>query len=123
MGAGKEGVFVARKRTEGAAATVTQSPPRPEAQPAEDEHKNDGAKPVKTFRIGRLWCNIWENYHAEKGTWYSSSITRSYRDKQNRWQSSHNMGKDDLLPFGELARMAFHWINETQQREFELSEG
>lgn len=103
---------MARKKAEPAEAT----PASPEQEVSHaDQHEAEGTKPVMTFRIGRLWCNVWERHHPEQGAWYSVSITRSYRDSQNQWQRSHSMGKDDLLPFAELARMAFHWITERFQ--------
>lgn len=107
---------MARKRSEANVAPTQQSGPDTLAeQHAEPEHRTEGRKPARTFRIGRLWCNIWENHHPETGTWYSVSLTRSYRDKENQWQTSANLGKDDLLAAAELYRMAFHWINDSQR--------
>ena len=55
-------------------------------------------------------CTVWENQHEKQGTWFSATLSRSYRDQQGTWKSAQSFGRDDLLVLAEVARLAFLWI-------------
>jgi hypothetical protein len=66
-------------------------------------------KPAHEIRLGRIRCTLWANFHDEKGTWYSMTFARSYKDG-DEWRNATSFGRDDLLTVAEAARMAWHWI-------------
>jgi len=66
-------------------------------------------KPAHQIRLGRIRCTLWANSN-EKGTWYSTTISRSYKDG-DEWKNSSSYGADDLLTVAEIARMARQWIH------------
>jgi hypothetical protein len=84
-------------------------------QPA--TQRSERQRPTHEIRIGRLRATIWANQHETQGTWYSITLTRSYKDGQGQWKSASSFGRDDLLVLGELTRMAFHWIHRQHQEK------
>ena len=79
--------------------------------------KAERGRPAHECRIGRIRATIWENHHETQGTWYSITLTRSYKDNEGRWKSASSFGRDDLLVIGEVTRMAFHWIHRQYQEK------
>jgi hypothetical protein len=77
-------------------------------RPAEQSTK--GKPPVHEIRIGRLRVSIWEQQGEQGAKWYSTTLTRSYKDGQNNWKTATSYGRDDLLVAGELLRQAFLWV-------------
>jgi hypothetical protein len=66
--------------------------------------------PVKTLRAGALlYAKIWER-STEKGTFYSVSFERRYKDAHDEWRSTHSFGKDNLLSLAKLADQALSEI-------------
>jgi hypothetical protein len=66
-------------------------------------------RPAQTIRYGRLKATIWRQ-ESEKGPWYSTVLTRTYRDQAGNWGSSGSFGVDDLLVTAKLADQAHSWI-------------
>lgn len=66
--------------------------------------------PAHECRIGRLKVTVWANHSEKEGVWYSVNLTRSYRDGEGNWKQATSLGRDDLLPAGELLRLAYLWI-------------
>ncbi len=83
------------------------------AQPAAP--KQERQRPAHECRIGRIRATIWQNHHETQGTWYSITLTRSYKDGQNQWQTSTSFGRDDLPLLAKVADMAHTWIFEQGQ--------
>src|SRR5262249_41827253 len=79
------------------------------SQPAKQEERN---KPAFEVRLGRIRCTIWRNEHEKSGTWYSMTLSRSYKDDKGQWKSATSFGRDDLLVLGEVCRRALWWIQE-----------
>jgi hypothetical protein len=77
------------------------------SQPAKQEKQ----KPAAEFRMGRIRCTVWANQHEQRGTWYSMTLTRSYKDG-DQWKTATSFGADDLLVIGEVCRRARWWIQE-----------
>jgi hypothetical protein len=88
----------------------------PEA-PAEGAAPQEPAKnrPVKEVRLGRIKASVWSNTNSKQEQWYSCVLTRSYKDAQGEWKSSHSLGLDDLLVAGEVLRLAALWIYAERQ--------
>jgi hypothetical protein len=57
--------------------------------------------PVAKVRVGLITGSIWEN-KTDKGTFYSTTFERRYKDG-DEWKSSHSYNTGDLL---ELAKAA-----------------
>lgn len=75
----------------------------------------DRHRPAHEVRLGRLRATIWANQHAEQGTWYSVTLSRSYKDGQGQWKSAQSFGRDDLLVVSEVCRQAFLWVHRQYQ--------
>jgi hypothetical protein len=72
-------------------------------------------KPAHKIRVGTLSVTIWEN-SSEKGTWYSVTPSRGYKDKDDTWKESDSYGYDDLLTIAKLLDQAHSWIQEQQAK-------
>ncbi len=84
-------------------------------QPPPPSGKPERQRPAHEVRIGRLRATIWANQHPEQGTWYSITLTRSYKDAQGQWKTAQSFGRDDLLVVGEICRQTFHWVHRQYQ--------
>ena len=66
--------------------------------------KGEPQRPVYQIRRGRIVAKCWRNQHPEQGVWFSTTISRLYKDG-DQWKSSNSFGRDDLLLVGEVARL------------------
>jgi hypothetical protein len=67
--------------------------------------------PVAKLHLGLNNASIWERV-TEKGTFYSVTFERRYRDAQNNWHSTHSYDASDLLNLAKLADQAHSKILE-----------
>lgn len=74
------------------------------------------SKPAHKIRFGNLSVTIWRN-SSDKGTWYSVTPSRSYKQGDETWKESDSLGADDLLPMAELHRQAFAWISKQMEAD------
>lgn len=74
------------------------------------------SKPAHKIRFGNLSVTIWRN-SSDKGTWYSVTPSRSYKQGDETWKESDSLGADDLLPMAELHRQAFTWISKQMEAD------
>ena len=65
--------------------------------------------PAHNIRNGVLQVTIWKNT-SDRGTWYSVSISRSYKKGDDAWKRSETLNADDLLPMAKLLDEAHSWI-------------
>ncbi len=65
-------------------------------------------KPAHKIRSGALTVTIWKN-DGEKGSWYSVTPSRSYK-QGDVWHETNSYGQDDLLRLGKLLNEADTWI-------------
>lgn len=77
-------------------------------------------KPIHEIRFGAVKAAIWENQN-EKGTRYSVSVSRIYKEG-DEWKRTESFGRDDLLVLAKVADLAHTWICETAQSQREQSE-
>ena len=71
-------------------------------------------QPVERVEVGSgVWVSIWENQSKNNGTWYSVTITRSYRDG-DEYKNTTSFRRDDLLFVAKAASMAFDWCLKRQ---------
>ncbi len=72
--------------------------------------QNEAKKePVERFTAwtgtSRVEVAVWEN---EKG--HSVSFNRSWKDKEDKWQTSHSLFPQDILPLMELLRESWQFV-------------
>jgi hypothetical protein len=65
--------------------------------------------PAIKFRDGTLQVTVWRNT-GDKGSYYSVTPTRSYKQDDDVWKQTESLGQDDLLAMAELLREAYAWI-------------
>ena len=73
------------------------------------------SKPAHKIRIGVLQVTIWKN-QSDKGTWYSVTPSRSYK-QDDVWKETDSFGFDDLLAVAKLLDQAHTWIMRRQQSD------
>lgn len=66
-------------------------------------------KPVHEIRVGRIRAAIWEN-DTQNGMRHNVTLTRLYRDDNEKWKDSTSFGRDDLPLVAKVADMAHTWI-------------
>jgi hypothetical protein len=81
----------------------------PKGNRGNQRQQSDRDPPAKEIRIGLLKATIWAN-KKDDGKWYSVTLSRSYKDGDDQWKTSHSFGKDDLLVASQLLQQAFLWI-------------
>jgi hypothetical protein len=74
--------------------------------------------PVAKLRIGLISANVWQR-STEKGTFYSVSFERRYRDADGNWKSGHSFDTSDLLALAKLANQAHTAILEIRNGDDE----
>ncbi len=57
--------------------------------------------PVAKLQDGRIFLSIWERA-TDKGRFYSITLERRYKNKNEEWASSRSLNEDDLLGASEL---------------------
>ena len=63
-------------------------------------------------RLGRVKAAIWAN-ETEHGVRYSATLSRVYKDRDGKWQTSDSFGRDELLVLAKVCDLAHSWICET----------
>lgn len=66
--------------------------------------------PAMKLRDGTIQATVWRNTSTSGQTFYSVSITRSYRNGDDTWRQTESLTQDDLLAAAELLREAYSWI-------------
>jgi hypothetical protein len=74
---------------------------------------NTKNKPVHDIRLGAIKAAIWAN-QTPKGTRYSVTLTRLYKDGE-QWKRSESFGRDDLPLIEKVVNQAYLWICSTIQ--------
>ncbi|WP_425399894.1 hypothetical protein [Aeoliella sp.] len=65
-------------------------------------------KPAHKIRICLLSVTIWKN-QSDKGSWYSVTPSRAYK-QDDGWKETSSIGFDDLLTLAKLLDLAHSWI-------------
>ena len=76
-------------------------------------------RPAHEFRYGRLKATIWRQ-ESDKGPWFNTVATKSYKDDEGNWQTTNGLARDELLLMAQLLIKANDWIwqeQANQQRE------
>ena len=75
-----------------------------------------GNPPVAKVRVGLQTASIWENA-TDKGTFYSVTFERRYRDDKGDWHGTNGYGLQDLLILSKLADLAHTKIIEATSKD------
>ena len=67
-------------------------------------------KPANTLRCGNIKATIWQNA-SEKGPFFVTTISRSFKDQSGEWRTSTSFGLNDLEALLTVAREAKEWIS------------
>lgn len=66
--------------------------------------------PIQIVRIGNIKACIWENQSTAGKKFYTTTLTRCYRDEHEKWHESSMFYPDDLPKIGLASRKAFEYI-------------
>lgn len=77
-------------------------------------------KPVAVIRDGNLQASIWENEN-DKGTYYSTTYSKSYKDDRGDYQNSQRFIGTDHLKLSELSKQAYQKERELYDRDRQSS--
>ncbi|NKB59160.1 MAG: hypothetical protein GKS00_22765 [Alphaproteobacteria bacterium] len=83
----------------------------------ENENSN---RPIDKINDGHLKASIWRN-EGEKGAFYSTTFSRSYKDSEGKYRDTQSFTGTDLLKLSELARGAYARTNELRREDHEQS--
>jgi hypothetical protein len=72
---------------------------------------NSKKKPVHEVRLGRVRAAVWEN-DTKSGSMHNVTLTRLYKDDDDKWADSTSFGRDDLPLLAKVADQAHSWIFE-----------
>jgi hypothetical protein len=73
--------------------------------------------PRDTLRDGNLKASIWRNESSEKGSFYSASLSRTYKDQNGELRDTHSFAGNELLRVSELARKAYDRTQELRRED------
>lgn len=74
-------------------------------------------QPADVIRDGALKATIWRN-EGEDGPFYSTSLARTFEDREGNLRDAHSFSGSDLLKVSELARKAYDRSAELRREEF-----
>lgn len=88
---------------------------------------DNNGKQIHSFRVGKTWFNIWENYNPETEKTYTTTIVNhSYRDKDSgEWKPTRSFSESELadLEMGAAEARRRLRINEVGREKDEPGEG
>mgnify|MGYP003581344148 CR=1 FL=1 len=67
-------------------------------------------QPATTLRYGRIKATIWQNV-SEKGPFFSTTFSRSFKDQSGTWRNGTSFGLGDLEADLIVPREAKEWIS------------
>ena len=73
-------------------------------------------KPHAKVRIGAVKAAIWQNQAVDR-THYNVTFSKSYRDAEGQWKTTHSFGRNDLLVLAKVADQAHSRIVDLEQGE------
>jgi len=66
-------------------------------------------QPATTLRYGRIKTTIWQNV-SEKGSFFSTTFSRSFKDQSGAWRNGTSFGLNDLAALHIVAHEAKEWM-------------
>ena len=65
--------------------------------------------PAKTIQVGLVKATIWRNTN-DKATFFSTVLSRSYRDAEGNWHQTDSFRIDDLPVVEKVVALAFEAV-------------
>lgn len=76
---------------------------------------SDKKQPAAEFRINGVKAVVWEN-DTRNGTMFNTTLARVYKDKDEEWQETNSLGRDDLLVAAKVLNEAHSFIVEQERQ-------
>jgi len=70
-------------------------------------------KPTHEIRLGRIRAAIWANETEDRQVWFSTTISKSYKNG-TEWRDTNTLSRDDLPLAVKALEMAYSWIWDKQ---------
>lgn len=67
-------------------------------------------QPAKRFKLGSINLAVWPNRDRAGRSFYTTTISRSYRDQSGKWADSGSLRPSDLPVVRDLSAKALEWI-------------
>jgi hypothetical protein len=83
----------------------------------DDRATDQTRQPADVIRDGSLKATIWRNEGGD-GPFYSTSLARTFEDREGNLRDAHSFSGSDLLKVSELARKAYDRSAELRREEF-----
>ena len=73
--------------------------------------------PVFKSRVGHVTVSVWSNNNKDGEVFYSSSIQKSYKDDQDKWQNTDSLSPSDMLSARKALDKAHDFILEQYEAD------
>ena len=70
--------------------------------------------PVDTIRQGRLKVTIWENKNKKKESFFTATLTKSYKDAKDNWRETNQLTGNEISKAGALLNKASKRVAELE---------
>lgn len=73
-------------------------------------------KPEQTLRDGHIKATIWRN-ESDNGAYFSTTLSRSYQDKDGGWHDTHSLSGTELLRAAKLLEESYSRCRDLQRED------
>ena len=74
-----------------------------------------GHAPEHKVHYGRVDVAVWRRQAEDGRAWYSFTVSRSYKDRDDKWQRTSSLDEEDMLPAARALERAYDWVQEQRQ--------
>ena len=74
-----------------------------------------GQAPEHKVHYGRVDVAVWRRQADDGRAWYSFTVSRTYKDREDKWQPTASLDEDDLLPAAKALKRAYDWVQQQRQ--------
>lgn len=82
--------------------------------PPQESFRERAQRPADVLRDGALKATIWKN-SGEKGPYFTTTLAKTYEDRNGKPRDTHSFSGSDLLRVAELARDAYARSNQLRR--------
>ncbi len=79
------------------------------------EAAQPGQAPEHKVHCGRIDVAVWRRQADDGRSWYSFTVSRTYKDRDDKWQRTASLDEDDLLPAAKALERAYDWVQQQRQ--------
>lgn len=98
-------------------ATATTKAAQMNDQPTLRSNPQGRQPVVKIDTYFPIVAAVWRNENPEGRAWYSATVERRYKDRDEKWQSTGSFGGEDLLLVQKVAGLAHSEIYRLQNAD------